>query len=283
MNRQTSQRPGTRSPSFLSFLLRATLCASALLLLGLVPGRASAQTEARTEQQGMSWWVLNSTIRFHDLVSVYLELQPRAADFIKSPLQVQARGALNLHLNKDIFFSLGYVFTETWPYGAFPAATPFPEHRLWEQAQMGHQVGRVRFQHRGRLEQRFIGHMTKGDDGEYFLENFDYSNRMRYLIRAIIPLNHANLDPNTFFLNIYDEIFINFASPLVKANIFDQNRASLSLGYQATTDFSVQVGYINQFIEKSDGLRFESNHGLLVTVTYNPDLRPLLKKKPPVP
>jgi len=76
----------------------------------------------------------------------------------------------------------------------------------------------------------------------------------------------------------YDELFINFASKLAKANIFDQNRASLSLGYYFTKELNASVGYLNQYIEKSDGTRFEDNHGMLVMLTYNPDLRPYFKK-----
>jgi hypothetical protein len=250
------------------------------VLIALFSGPALAQRtpqEARTAQQGVSWFLLSSTICFHDRLSVYLELQPRAAGFITSMQQLLTRGALNFHLNADVTFSLGYAYVETWPYGEFPAPARFPEHRLWEQAQLNHKMGRVHFQHRARLEQRFIGRMTEGQDGESALDGFDHGNRARYLIRATVPLNRATLEPGAVFLTLYDEIFINFAGPLVQANLFDQNRASLSLGYQATEAVSVQAGYISQFIEKPDGLRFESNHGLLVTLTYNPDLRPLFK------
>lgn len=261
--------------------MKTKIATIAAALLASSPALAqSTPPEARTAQQAMSWLLMNSTARVHDRLSVYLELQPRFANFMTSMLQLQARGALNFHLNDDVTFSLGYVYTETWPYGEFPAPARFPEHRLWEQAQLNHKMGRVYFQHRARLEQRFIGNMAQGEDGEYALTGFDYSNRVRYLIRATVPLNRATLEPRTVFVTLYDEIFINFASPLVKANIFDQNRASLSLGYQATDAWSVQAGYLNQFIEKPDGLRFESNHGLLVTLTYNPDLRPLFKTAP---
>jgi len=117
--------------------------------------------QAKVAHQAVSFWAPNSTIRFDDRFSVYLELQFRAADFAKQWLQFQARTALNYHLNSNVMFSLGYVFTETWPYGEFPAATKFPEHRLWEQAQITHTMDRVVFQHRGRLEQRFIANMKK--------------------------------------------------------------------------------------------------------------------------
>lgn len=245
-----------------------------LLLAASSPLRAQTATpsEAVTAQQSIAWLLLNSTVRFHDRLSLYVEAQPRFFEF-SSMQQLLLRGALNVHLHPDLLISAGYGFVETWAYGAFPSAAAFPEHRLWEQAQLNSQVGRVRFQNRARLEQRFIGQLSKDSDGDYFVDGYQETNRFRHLLRITVPLNRTTMTAKTVFISLYDEIFLNFGSPLVKANLFDQNRATASLGYHFTDDFNLQLGYINQLIEKSDGLRFESNHGLLVTVTYNPDVR----------
>lgn len=252
-------------------LFRLTLL---LLLAVSSPLRAqtTAPSESVTAQQSIAWLLLNSTIRFHDRLSLYLEVQPRFFEF-NSMQQLLLRGALNVHLHPDLVISAGYALVETWAYGAFPSNAAFPEHRLWEQAQLNSQVSRVRFQNRARLEQRFLGQLSKDSDGDYFADGYQETNRFRHLLRITVPLNRASMTAKTVFISLYDEIFLNFGSPLVKANLFDQNRATASLGYHFTDDFNLQVGYINQLIEKPDGLRFESNHGLLVTVTYNPDVR----------
>jgi len=239
--------------------------------------RVSAQTAPPAEpviaQQTIAWLRLNSTIRFHDWLSVYVEVQPRFFEF-NSMQQLLVRGALNVHLHPDVLVSAGYGFVESWAYGAFPSSAEFPEHRLWEQAQLGSQIDRVRIQNRARLEQRFIGQLSKDSSGSFIIDGYHESNRFRHLLRVTVPLNRTSLMARTVFISIYDEIFLNFGSSLVKANIFDQNRATASLGYHFTDSLNLQVGYINQLIEKPDGLRFESNHGLLVTITYNPDVRP---------
>ena len=81
---------------------------------------------------------------------------------------------------------------------------------------------------------------------------------------------------NTLFFVAADEIFVNFGKN-VPANIFDQNRLYLALGWRFTKDTNIQVGYMNQFIEKSDGVHKENNHTLQVALTYNIDFSKLVK------
>jgi hypothetical protein len=71
-------------------------------------------------------------------------------------------------------------------------------------------------------------------------------------------------------LNVNDEVFVNFGKGVGK-NIFDQNRLNFALGWRFNKDFNVQVGYLNQFIEKADGIRNERNHTLLISTVYNFD------------
>jgi hypothetical protein len=47
---------------------------------------------------------------------------------------------------------------------------------------------------------------------------------------------------------------------------------------------NLQVGYMNQFIEKSDGNHKEDNHTLQFAITYNLDFTKMFKKiEPAVP
>ncbi len=225
-----------------------------LLLFLVVSSPLRAQTaipsESVTAQQSIAWLLLNSTVRYHDRLSLYVEAQPRFFEF-NSMQQLLLRAALNVHLHPDLLISAGYGFVQTWPYGAFPSSAAFPEHRLWEQAQLNSQVSRVRFQNRARLEQRFLGQLSKDSDGDYFVDGNQETNRFRHLFRITVPLNRAWMTAKTVFISLYDEIFLNFGSPPVKANRFDQNRTTASLGYHFTDDFNLQVGYIYQLIERT--------------------------------
>ena len=75
---------------------------------------------------------------------------------------------------------------------------------------------------------------------------------------------------NTFYLNFYDELFIN-----LQDDLFGQNRLYAAVGVNVTENSSVQLGYMrNQFPNAV-------YDRLQVAVFYNPDLRGLFNKKKP--
>ncbi|WP_421806169.1 DUF2490 domain-containing protein, partial [Flagellimonas sp.] len=92
----------------------------------------------------------------------------------------------------------------------------------------------------------------------------DTQHRARYRIQVTLPLT------DTFFLNFYDELFIN-----LQDNLFDQNRLYAAFGVNITENSNIQLGYLrNQFANAVfDRLQF--------AVFYNPDLRGFFKKKQP--
>ncbi|MFM7684149.1 MAG: DUF2490 domain-containing protein, partial [Bacteroidota bacterium] len=65
--------------------------------------------------------------------------------------------------------------------------------------------------------------------------------------------------------------FIGFGKGIGK-NILDQNRFNASLGWRFNKDFNIQFGYLNQYVAKSDGIKMERNHTLLISTVYNFDL-----------
>ena len=82
---------------------------------------------------------------------------------------------------------------------------------------------------------------------------------------------------NTLFLTASDEIYINYGQK-VTANIFDQNRLILTLGWRFNKDFNIQTGYQNQFIEKANGVAKENNHTFIAALTYNLDFSKMFTK-----
>jgi hypothetical protein len=79
------------------------------------------------------------------------------------------------------------------------------------------------------------------------------------------------------FLNVNNEIFVGFGKGIAK-NVFDQNRFNAALGWKFNPNFSLQLGYLNQYIIKIDGIKAERNHTLLISTSYNLDITK--KQKP---
>jgi hypothetical protein len=122
---------------------------------------------------------------------------------------------------------------------------------------MAFPIGNLQVQHRYRLEQRWTDNQFK--------------QRMRYRAQILIPLQKSFVDNKQgLFLNVNNEVFLGFGKGIGK-NILDQNRFIGAVGYQFNKDFSLQMGYLNQFVIKPDGLHIERNHTLWTSVVYNLD------------
>jgi hypothetical protein len=83
---------------------------------------------------------------------------------------------------------------------------------------------------------------------------------------------------NTLFLNVNDELFVGFGKGIVK-NPIDQNRFIAALGWRFNVKTNVQVGYLNQFVIKSNAIDMERNHSLWISMVYNLDFTKMFDKQ----
>jgi hypothetical protein len=139
--------------------------------------------------------------------------------------------------------------------------------------QLSHKEGPLDFSHRFILEHRFVGqysaaNLTQEDD-------FPLLHRMRYMLRVQLPLMGHEIKDKTPYLALYDEVFIGFGEH-VKANIFDQNRIGVFLGYCLNKNIRIEGGYLNQVIQFGRQIEgknvFQDNNGLIVNANFNIDL-----------
>jgi len=191
---------------------------------------------------------------------VHFDMQKRRSGGVTEWQQYQIRPGLNYHAKPNLMLTLGYVFTRTYPYGDFPVARAFPEHRMYQQALIGRRRGTVSFQHRIRMEQRWIYYPSNQPAA-----GATYQNRFRYLVRAEIPLARRADKSVSWYLPVYDEILIGIP-PNYGARPFDQNRVFAGVGY-AWGKTKVDAGYLNQFLGQRNGRVFEMNNTFLVSIS----------------
>jgi len=194
---------------------------------------------------------------------IHLEAQVRRHQLISSAQQILLRTGINYHFTDNSFFTAGYCFVETNKYGKFPSLSDFPEHRLWQQVQVKNQSGRLEIVNRYRLEQRFVFQpIFDMYTGKYNpAKKPTYSNRMRLMTRVSIPFKGEMIKDKSLYLSFYDEVFINFGKNILQNHV-DQNRAYLAIGYKIPKLGRLEIGYLNQLLIKSDGLKIENNHTL---------------------
>jgi hypothetical protein len=199
--------------------------------------------------------------------AVHAEAQVRRADGLSTMQQLLLRPGLVYTLAPSARLAVGYAFVETHPYGEQPVLARFPEHRTWQQLQLGQAVGPVAVQHRFRQEQRWL-HLPTASGAT----DRTYTNRFRYLVRGTLPLRGRTLDVGEPYLTAYEELFVSWGRNVAR-NVFDQNRAYGALGWRATATTRVEAGYLQQLILKGDGVRMERNHTLQLGIFQGAPLR----------
>lgn len=204
------------------------------------------------------WYMYFGTNRLSQRWSLHTEAQWRHYQWKGNFNQLLLRTGMNYHINPEAIATLGYAYIGTDPtFEEKPSQEAafegnfFLEHRIFEQFILLDRIWEFRIEHRYRLEQRFLD----------FGGDSDLQHRARYRLQLTLPLT------NTFFVNFYDEVFLN-----LQDEIFGQNRLYGALGVHLTDNSNVQVGYLKNHFQGADFDRLQ------VALFYNPDLRGLFNK-----
>ncbi len=137
--------------------------------------------------------------------------------------------------NANVKLTLGYGNITTGTFGDSNATVK--ENRIYQEAIFPVQFGKRLFtNHRFRYEQRYV-------------ENQDFRTRYRYNFFLNVPLNKSVIEDKTFYLSLYNELFINGERSTGNGNtveIFDRNRRYYALGYQIKEGMKIQFGTMRQ-------------------------------------
>lgn len=199
---------------------------AAIIILSVYHG------SAQTKHENTGWlFFLNST-KFNEKWGMHLDVQVRSTDHWEAVRNVLFRPGLTYYIDKKQNVTLGYLLAST----DNGIKTTY-ENRIWEQYILTHKISSVFATHRFRLEQRFLA-------------SGDFSQRMRYFVRLIKPLQKS--EP-TFtkgaFLALQDEIFLNIQNKeLLNNSLYDQNRLYLAAGYRFSKRVDLEAGYLNQSV-----------------------------------
>lgn len=238
-----------------------------LILFSLVLATGFAQNE--TASQFNTWYMYFGNHKIADKWKLHTEYQWRRHGLVQEWQQSLARIGLDYAVKPEVMITAGYAWIESYPYGEQPIGATFSEHRIWQQLILNQRPGRMGFQHRYRLEQRYLQNKITTASGVES-DGYRFRNRVRYRFFASYPLNRPVIEPDTWFLAFYDEVFIGFGRGIAK-NVLDQNRLYGALGYQVNAAAQLQLGYLFHRVFKPDGIQREDNHTLQMALFYNMD------------
>lgn len=138
---------------------------------------------------------------------------------------------------EPVLFTLGFANITTGTPGE--SSSTFNENRIYQEALIYHKVlKRVHLAHRFRYEQRWV-------------ENQDFRTRFRYNLFINIALNQEDLVPKTYYLALYNELFMNGErdNGNNEVALFDRNRTYLGVGYVLNKSTRIQLGWMRQETE----------------------------------
>ncbi|MCC6181167.1 MAG: DUF2490 domain-containing protein [Bacteroidia bacterium] len=237
---------------------------------------ALGQNNRINTNNNIGWYNYFGTFKVSDKIGVHTEYQWRRNNFITDWQQSLLRVGVNYNPNQRVQFRVGYAWIETFPYSDIPLnglGRDFTEHRIFEMVQLSHKEDFVDFSHRFMLEQRFVGRYTSANEPTE--DEFPLLNRMRYIVRLQIPLKGKEINYKTPYIAFYDEVFVGFGKN-VNANIFDQNRIGILLGYRFNKNIRIEGGYLNQTLQYARQINgqnvFQNNNGFIINSNFNVDL-----------
>jgi len=125
------------------------------------------------------------------------------------------------------------LFNTDKPGELFQTPSLQKELRTWLELSFRQVFGRFNFDHRVRLEQRFIPG--------------DYKNRLKYRLALVLPVNKAELIQGCLYLSLNDELWMPQYGVVV-----EKNRLYAGLGYKLNRNMALQVGCVHDNDYKPD-------------------------------
>ncbi|MDP3609171.1 MAG: DUF2490 domain-containing protein [Methylophilus sp.] len=199
-----------------------------------------------TIEDGRFWLTLSHDYHINDKWRVNLHLQPRWREEGREFDQIIYRPGIYYKVNSELSLGIGYGYILTHLLNSGNTH----EQRLWEDVLYQTNItDDIKFLSRSRLEQRHL-------EGQS-----DVAHRFRQMVRFSVPTRLMSGLSAVF----YDEYFINFNSAdwgVLRG--FDQNRAFIGVNYQFNKQANMDVGYLNQYINRPN--IDAENHVFAITV-----------------
>ncbi len=197
------------------------------LILFIFIGTAQ-QVAAQKDRVWGSWLVTNLQYEFTPKWIGYFEVQTRSHAMLNHFFYYEFKGGMNYQINKNFVAFVGFGNYGTYDWENIRGAKTIDELRLWEQFVINQPLNRLKFEHRYRIEQRWL--------------NRKFQNRFRYRLNLIVPINREKIEAKTVFASAFNEIFVTDTPPY-----FMRNRVYVGLGYQFNDFITFQAGWLNQF------------------------------------
>ncbi|WP_235827794.1 DUF2490 domain-containing protein [Flavobacterium amnicola] len=237
-----------------------------VMVLGLVQN-SNAQSKSNNNDV---WFHYAGKNMLSKKLSLTLEGSVRFANGLKEKQQWFVRPSVDYHFAKSLVMSVGYTYYDTYVYGEIPMnKITIPEHHVWWQTTFVHNKKELKFTHRLRDENRFVGIATQNNQGKLEISNYEYRNRLRYMFLLNHPLLKKD-EKTKVFAVLGDEVFVNIGVKEAKT-VIQQNRIIGGFGYNFDAHHQIQLNYIHQNIWNLKNTIQENNPTIRISYITNFD------------
>tara|TARA_A200000159_G_scaffold155469_1_gene169260 strand:- start:252 stop:953 length:702 start_codon:yes stop_codon:yes gene_type:complete len=206
-----------------------------LTLLFSFPNNINAQTDP-DEMGAWYLYIINTRFKKDSLWGVQGDIQHRNYNIIGDLQQLLIRGGITyMPKESPLKLTFGYAHISNGTPGDSKESSI--ENRFYQETSFPIKLARGLYSnHRFRYEIRFM-------------ENQDFRTRYRYGVFLNIPLKKIVMEPKTFYLSFYNEIFINGQRKIGDGKtvaFFDLNRLYGAFGYVFRKGLKMQFGMMRQ-------------------------------------
>ena len=199
-----------------------------LILLSLCSSTVLAQSDLG------NWMMYFGTNNIDNHWSIHTEAQHRNYTVQPQLEQLLLRTGVNYKFNNGLMLTGGYANITNHEFQSSRIGPEVEEHRIWQQLITASYIGKAKLEHRFRYEQRWV--------------ESDFKTRYRYRGMLFYPLNSESIEVGTYYLGIYDEIFLQPGEAT-----FDRNRLYGGVGYKYAPNIQLQLGYLLQTVGNKTG------------------------------
>ncbi len=215
--------------------------------------------------------------------SIHLEGQYRRQGLGNRWEQLLVRPGIGYKLPHGMSVLAAYTYLRDYPFegGSLgdPSTTgPQPEHRVLEEFKIKHNLigdgeRAVTLSHRFRVEQRFQGIATAGAG----TSDWQFGERARYRLTGDIPFRSHTQGIRPDYASLYNESFFQFG-PHGGDNALDRNRTYGALGWDLSSNFQLEAGYLYQYQPAPNGVVNVHSHALQITINSTAPFRRGLRR-----
>lgn len=220
----------------LSVLLKPTVILT--FVISLFWGQATAQ---RNRFSG--WFSVTQNIRINDKFSVQFDNQLRTTDQWKTKDIYFLRAGAMMSLKKGYSIGAGYFFIDFWRT-VNNVYDDISENRLYQQIQFAKEYKKTFFQHRIRIEERWMP-VIGIRNSKFYKQSEQINSRLRYWARWQWPFSGKTNFQNGFYGCKQDELMFNLTGKKYTNNMFfDQVRSYTGIGYRLNKTMDIEAGHM---------------------------------------